>query len=149
MNKAYLQKAAGYCAYQERTQAQVRERLYEWGLRGQEVEEMIAWLISNNYLNEERFAKAFAGGKFRIKNWGRQKILFELKGLGLSDYCIRQAMAEIPDNDYKATLYKLVAKKIDEYQIENPYLKAQKIARQIIGKGFEPDMVWAAIKNFE
>jgi regulatory protein len=142
MNTTFLQKAAGFCAYQERIQAEVRERLNEWGIKGDEAEEMIAYLIENNYLNEERFAKAFAGGKYRIKNWGRIRIKQELKLKGLSDYCIKIGLAEIDDDSYKDTIKRLIQRKTIEFDIENPYIKKQKIARYIIGKGFEADIVW-------
>ncbi len=142
MDKAFLQKAAGFCAYQERTQAQVRERLHEWGIRGYDAEEMIAWLIENNYLNEERFAKAYAGGKFRLKHWGRNRIKFELKMKGLSEYCINEALKQLDEKEYQAVLQRLIERKNEEYDIENRQIKNQKIARHIIGKGYEPDLVW-------
>lgn len=142
MNKAFLQKAAGFCAYQERTQAEVRERLAEWRIFGEEAEQMISWLIENNYVNEERFAKAFAGGKFRIKGWGRTRIEHDLKMRGLSKYCIAQGLAEIPDDDYEIALNNLIAKKTEEFDFENVLIKKQKIARYLIGKGYESVMVW-------
>src|SRR6478672_11099295 len=74
-----LVKAEAWCAYQERCQQEVRDKIYSWGLHEHEVENVIAELISKNFLNEERFAKAYAGGKFRIKKWGRVKIRMELK----------------------------------------------------------------------
>ncbi len=72
-------KACNYCAYQERTQQEVRDKLYDLGLFSDEVEDVLSQLITANFVNEERYAKAFASGKFRLKRWGRQKILFELK----------------------------------------------------------------------
>jgi regulatory protein len=142
MNKSFLQKAAGFCAYQERTHAEVRERLREWGIWGDEAEEMIAYLIENNYLNEERFAKAFAGGKFRVKNWGRIRIKQELKMKGLSEYCIKIGLAEIDDESYQQSIKKLIEKKSEEFDFENIFIKKQKIARYIIGKGYESELVW-------
>jgi regulatory protein len=142
MNKQFLQKAAGFCAYQERTHAEVRERLREWCIYSDEAEEMIVWLIENNYLNEERFAKAYAGGKFRIKNWGRIRIKNELKMKGLSDYCIRIGLAEIEENDYQNKLRALLTKKEEEFDFENAFLKKQKLARYFIGKGYESNLVW-------
>ncbi len=72
--KQALIKAESYCAYQERCQQEVRDKLYSWGLHEVQVENVIAELIASNFINEERFAKAYAGGKFRIKKWGRVKI---------------------------------------------------------------------------
>jgi regulatory protein len=147
MNKPYLQKAAGFCAYQERTHAEVRDRLYEWGIRGDEAEEMIVWLIENNYLNEERFAKAYAGGKFRMKQWGRIRIKHELKMRGLSDYCIKVGLAEIDEDDYQDVIKKMINRKANKDDFENPYLKKHKLARYIIGKGFEQNLVWRLLEE--
>jgi regulatory protein len=148
MNKVYLQKAAGFCAYQERTQAEVRERLNEWSIYGDEAEEMIAWLISNNYINEERFALAFAGGKFRIKKWGKTRILYELRQRGLSTYCINKAMESIDLNDYLENLNSLIEKKSFEFNFDNTRLKQQKIVRYLIGKGYESSLVWKHVANY-
>ena len=106
-----LIKAANFCAYQERTQAEVRERLQKWGVEGDEADEIIVYLIEDNYLNERRFAKIFAGSKFRVKNWGRQKILYELKARKLSDHSIREALTEIEDEDYIEKLKTLIDRK--------------------------------------
>ena len=86
--KTALLKAADYCAYQERSQQEVRDKLYGYGLHHDEVEENLSELITQGYLNEERFAKAYAGGKFRIKGWGKRKILQGLKQHRISEYCI-------------------------------------------------------------
>src|SRR5687767_2477337 len=90
--KIGLAKAQKYCAYQERCQQEVRSKLYGWGLWKEAVEGIIAELINENFINEERFAIAFAGGKFRIKKWGKTKIKLELKKRDISDYCIKQAL---------------------------------------------------------
>ncbi|MES2794985.1 MAG: regulatory protein RecX [Bacteroidota bacterium] len=142
MNKPFLQKIAAFCAYQERTHNEVRERLFDWSIRGDDAEEMIVWLIENNYLNEERFAKAFAGGKFRMKNWGRIRIKHELKMKGLSDYCIKIGLAEIDENDYFESIKKMINRKANKDDFENPYLRKHKLARYIIGKGYEQQLVW-------
>src|SRR5688500_741234 len=102
--KQALIKARNYCAYQERCQQEVRDKLYEWGLWPEAVENIIVELITDNFLNEERFATTFAGGKFRIKKWGRVKIKLELKKRKISEYCIKQAMKEIDEKDYLKTL---------------------------------------------
>lgn len=146
-NRIFL-KACSYCAYQERTHQEVRERLAEWGVWGDESEEIISKLIEENFLNEERFARAFAGGKFRVKKWGRRKILFELKARKLSPYCIKVAMQEISDDDYLETLYELVSKKLADLRTERSVpLRNQKTARYLMGKGYESDLVWEAINS--
>src|SRR5688572_5347374 len=104
MDRLILQKAASYCAYQERTQDEVKQRLKKWNVWGDEADEIIAELISMNYLSEERFAKTYAGGKFRVKNWGRMKIRQELNRRGLSTYSIEKGMNEIGDEAYVAGL---------------------------------------------
>ena len=90
-----LQKLRQYCAYQERSHSEVQQKLYELGIRKQDQDEIISTLIEEDYLNEERFAKAFAGGKFRMKDWGRKKIFYALKEKKVSEYSIKQAMKEI------------------------------------------------------
>src|SRR5687767_15443183 len=102
-----LQKLRHYCAYQERCHVEVKEKLYSFGLRKQMVEESIAQLIEEDYLNEERFAIQFAGGKFRMKQWGRVKIKYALKQKQVSEYCIKKAMKELDEKDYGNTLQKL------------------------------------------
>lgn len=145
-NKIFL-KACSYCAYQERTHAEVRERLSEWKVWGDEAEEIISKLIEENFLNEGRFAKAFAGGKFRVKKWGRRKILFELKARKISPYCIKAAMEEINDEDYLGTLKELAEKKLNDLRTEKSILlRHQKTARYLMGKGFESELIWEVLK---
>jgi len=146
LNEA-IKKAQAYCAYQERCQQEVRSKLYEWGLKPNEVENSIANLISDNFLNEERFAKTYAGGKFRIKKWGKEKIILELKKRKISDYCIRKAIGEIEETDYLRTLSDIIAKK--GKSIQNPKSKIQnfKIGQYAISKGYEPELVWDTVKN--
>ncbi len=140
-------KGAAFCAYQERTQQQVRDKLYALKLDSDTVEETIAFLIAENYINEERFAKAYAGGKFRIKHWGRVKIKLGLKQLGLSDYCIEKGMQEIQEEDYQCVMEKLVAKRVQQLQEKDAYKRKHKTAVYLIGKGYESDMVWDYIRN--
>ena len=143
--KDILRRAASFCAYQERTQREVRERLGEWEVFGDEAEEMIAWLIEQNYLNEERFAKTFAGSKFRVKRWGRHKIRQHLKQRGITGYNLEQAMKEIEPDDYRQTLIDLLEKKKRSLQGESPLVMKQKLVRYAISKGYESEMVWAVI----
>ena len=144
--QAYL-KASRFCAYQERTQQEVREKLRDLGIYGDQAEEIISQLILDNFINEERFAQAFAGGKFRIKKWGRVKIEYALKQKGLSPYCIKKGMAEIEEDDYEKTLLELIAKKFPLIQENNIALRKQKLAQYLIGKGYESDLIWTKIKE--
>lgn len=141
-----LKKAEAWCAYQERCQQEVRDKLYEWGLKPNEVEEIIARLITENFLNEERFAIAYSGGKFRIKKWGRNRIVLELKKRKISDYCIKKAMKEL-DEDYIQTLKKIIIKRVQEVKEKNTFRKLQKVAQYAISKGFEPELVWELIPS--
>lgn len=136
-----LRKAASFCAYQERTQQEVRDRLNEWDVYGDEAEEVIAELISQNYLNEERFAKSFAGGKFRVKGWGKRKIQQHLKQRGITGYNLDQAMKEIAPADYRQTLTDLLDKKRRSLRDDNPLVIKQKLFRYAISKGYETDLI--------
>ncbi len=145
-NQAYI-SAQKYCAYQERCQQEMRNKLYEWGLYSNDVENIIANLITENFLNEERFAKLFAGGKFRIKKWGRIKIKIELKKRKISEYCIKSAMKEIDEQQYYETLKSIISKKLKELPKGKEYQKNYKTAQYAISRGYESDMVWEIIKS--
>lgn len=137
-----LQKAKQYCAYQERCHSEVKEKLYSFGLHKKEVDELLSSLIEENYLNEERFAIQFAGGKFRIKHWGRVKIKYALKQKQVSEYCIKKALASIPGNDYRKALQKLFEQKLQALKGEkNIFIKKRKLQGHLMQKGFESSLV--------
>jgi len=136
-----------YCAYQERSHQEVKNKLYEFGLYSSEVDETLSRLITEGFLNEERFAKAFAGGKFRMKKWGRLKIQNKLESLGLTPRCIGQGIKEIDAADYSKTLKDLIKKKAQQTLEQNPYKKRDKVARFAIAKGYEPELVWEVVKE--
>lgn len=146
-NQVYL-KASNFCAYQERTQQEVRGKLYGEGIDKDLVEEVISQLISENFINEERFAKSYAGGKFRMKKWGRTKIIFNLKAKGLSPYCIKKGIEEIDDKDYYTTLKDLIEKKSQMEKEKNILKKKHKIGGYLIRKGFESEIVWEELNDF-
>ena len=111
-------------------------------------EEIIAWLISENYINESRYARQFAGGKFRIKKWGKERIVFELRSRGLSPRCIADAMDEIEDKDYFYTLQDLVRKKaLDLREEKDAFIRRRKIARYLLGKGYASDDIHKALSD--
>ncbi|GAB2606690.1 regulatory protein RecX [Spirosoma areae] len=143
--KEALRKAAMFCAYQERTQQGVRDRLKEWGVLGDDAEEVIAELIQQNYLNEERFAKSFAGGKFRVKGWGKRKIKQHLQQRGISGYNLDQAMKEIAPTDYRDTLSDLLAKKRRTLRDDNPLVVKQKLVRYALSKGYESELIFSVL----
>ncbi len=142
------QKLKHYCAYQDRCHSEVKTKAYLFGLRKPEVEELTSKLIEENCLNEERFAKAFAGGKFRIKQWGRIKIKTELKNKQISHYCIAEAMDEIDDIKYKQTLHKLAVKRWNSIKGEgiNLYVKMTKTRDHLLLKGYESALIAIEIK---
>jgi regulatory protein len=141
-------KIKQYCAYQERCHAEVRDKLYSFGLRKSEVEEIISSLITENYLNEERFAIHFAGGKFRMKQWGKIKIKQALKFKQVSDYCIRKALKEIDSKEYEKTFQKLAAQKLKTLKSErNVFIKKRKLQDFLLQKGFENEMIREAVNN--
>jgi regulatory protein len=141
-------KAQKYCAYQERCHREVKEKLYSLGLRTDDVEGLTAQLIEHGFLNEERFAKAYVGGKFRTKKWGRVKILRELKARDISDYCIKQGMKEIDDVLYYEQLKTILYKKWDELKKEtNLYVRKNKTSTYAIAKGYETDLVWDLVRE--
>ncbi|MFN4146830.1 MAG: regulatory protein RecX [Runella sp.] len=144
LQKQFLIKAASFCAYQERTVKEVRQRLHEWQLTDDEIGPIIEELQAQNYLNEERFARAFAGGKFRTKKWGRLKIKQEMKLRGLSNDLIQRGLSEIDGDEYEQTLRDLLEKKARTLRGE-PLTVKQKLLRFALSKGFESDIVWAVL----
>lgn len=147
--KQGLEKAMAWCTYQERCQQETRDKLYFWGLWKDAVENIIAELISQNFINEERFAKTYAGGKFRIKGWGRVKIKIELKRRQVSEYCIRKAMLEIDEDDYLKTLRKLLTDYSARIKEKHPLKKKYRVARYAQSRGFEQDLVWGVLGEVE
>ena len=137
-----LQKIKHYCSYQERSHQEVKEKLYSFGLYKDEVESLISQMIEENYLNEERYAIAFAGGKFRTRQWGRIKIKYELKQKRISEYCIKKGLASIAEDEYKKTLQKLFEEKKELLKKEKEErTKKQKLRFFLLQKGYEPELI--------
>lgn len=147
--QAALQKLERYCAYQDRCHQEVRQRLLDLGVYGDDLEEIIADLITENFLNEERFARSYARGKFRIKYWGKHRIRMELKKRNISDYCIRKAFEEIEEEGYIPQLRKLFDNKKKQVKEKNPFLFRRKLAQYALRRGFEPALVWKIVKEIE
>lgn len=141
------QKALRYCAYQERSHQEVKNKLYELGLSSSEADELLTYLITEGFLNEERYARVFAGGKFRIKQWGRLKIVHALESKGLSKTCIRLGLQEIDEADYRHTLEKLITNKLSEVDEANRFVARDKASKSAIQKGYEPELVWKILKT--
>ena len=145
------QKLKHYCGYQERCHMEAKTKAYSFGLRKTDVEELISKLIEEDYLNEERFAKLFAGGKFRIKQWGRVKIKNELKQKRVSEYCIRKAMAEINEREYLSVLDKLAKKRWDAIKGKgvNLFVKMTKTQNYLLSKGYESNLISTRLKELQ
>jgi regulatory protein len=145
-NEAF-NKIKFFCAYQERCHSEVKSKLFDFGLAGKNVEEIVSKLIEENYLNEERFAILFSGGKFRIKNWGRIKIRYELRAKQISPINIKKALAQIDEDDYLKTLTK-------QYEIYFNkqkgiiQIKKLKTLKYMQSKGFEVEIINGVAKNY-
>tara|TARA_R110001583_G_scaffold83631_3_gene220705 strand:- start:10240 stop:10710 length:471 start_codon:yes stop_codon:yes gene_type:complete len=131
-----------YCAYQERCHKEIEQKLYNLNMIPEAQEFIILHLLQHNFLNEERFAKAFVRGKFSIKKWGRIKIISELKFKNISSYTIKTALKEIDDDDYLKTLHLLAEKKLQLIKESNSYKKKNKLSSYLISKGFETSLVY-------
>ena len=136
-----------YCAYQERCHKEIEQKLYDLNMIPEAKEQIILHLLQHNFLNEERFSKAFVRGKFSIKNWGKQRIINELKFRNISTYNINTALKEIDDEQYLKTLQKLAKKKLPLIKESNAFKKHSKLVNYLISKGFEPNLVYQVVKN--
>ena len=144
-----MAKAEHYCAYQERSQQEVRNKLYEWGLWTDAIENIIIRLIEENYLNEERFAKAYVKGKFNQKAWGRIKIKQGLKFKNVSPVLIKKALLTIDASDYMDALTRLIEKKAATVTEKDPYKRRYKLQQYALSRGFEPELAAEVLKNSE
>ncbi len=136
-----LQKLKHYCAYQERCHSEVKEKLFSLGIWKKDHDEIVATLIEESYLNEERFAIAFASGRFRIKQWGRVKIKYELKQKQVSEYSIKKALKQIDEDDYLKVLNKLTKEKYASLKNEQHLIRKKKTMDYLMQKGFEPQLI--------
>lgn len=136
-----VEKARHWCALQERSHHETRLKIGSLGIYSDEAEQLVSQLITEGFLNEERFAKAFARGKFRIKHWGKIKIISELKRKKISEYCINKGLEEIDDNEYFETIYSLIKKKNIEIKEHNPWKRKAKLISFLAGKGYEMELV--------
>ncbi|WP_419699243.1 regulatory protein RecX [Mucilaginibacter sp. NFX135] len=142
-----LTKAEHFCAYQERSQQEVRDKLYEWGLWPDAVEQTISRLIEGNFLNEDRFAKAYTKGKFNQKAWGRIKIKQGLKLKRVPDVLIKKALLIIDLDDYMTALTRLLEKKAASVSEKNEYKRRYKLQQYAMSRGYEADLIAEVLKN--
>lgn len=142
-------KAEAYCAYQERSQQEVRDKLYYWGLHPSEVEQVIAELITNDFLNEERFAMAYASGKFRMNGWGKHKIKQGLAQKSVSAPLIRAALNSLNEQEYRSKLNNLLRAKAQLEKEKHPYKRKNKLMRYALGKGYESELILELLNDNE
>ncbi len=150
MTKAYSLKEAtkkleGYCAYQERCHKEVVNKLRDMRMIPEAIDQIVVHLIENDYLNEERFAKSFARGKFSIKKWGRKRITSELKQRGISRFNIKTALKEIDEVAYLETFDKLADKRLAQITENNQLKRRKKLADYLFYRGWESDLVYKKI----
>lgn len=147
MHKTYTveeakRKLEQYCAYQDRCHAEVLQKLKSMNMISQACDVIITHLIEHNFLNEERFAKSFARGKFRIKNWGRIRIKNELKVRDITRFNLEAALKEIPDGEYLEAFHSLAEKQWDNIRETNIQKKKKKLFDFLIRKGFESNLIY-------
>ena len=142
-------KLEHYCAYQERCHDEVILKLRSMALNSVEIDEVVVHLIENNFLNEERFACSFARGKFRIKKWGKIRIVNELKFRTISQFNINQALKEIDEVEYLSTFHSLSELTWNTITEKNKLKKRKKFCDYLLRKGWESTMIYEKVKEFE
>lgn len=141
-------KLESYCAYQERCHKEVQKKLKELRMIPEAVDQIIQHLIQENYLNETRFAQAFARGKFKNKSWGKNRITRELKLREISSFNIKIALKEITEQDYLSSFEALVEKRLTQLNSEkNLQKKKKKLVDYLFYRGWEPHLVWEKVAN--
>ena len=136
-----LQKLKHYCAYQERCHSEVKEKLYSLGVWKKDHDAIISTLIEENYLNEERFALAYAGGKWRVKRWGRVRIRYELKQKQVSEYCIKKALKQIDEEEYLRVMNEVAAAKYAALKNDQYLVRKKKTMDYLVNRGFETALI--------
>ncbi len=138
-------KLESYCTYQERCHKEVVQKLRNMNMIQQAIDHIVTHLISENYLNEERFAQSFARGKFNIKKWGRIRIIRELKFRGISKYNLKSALNEIEDSVYLETLDEISKRKLATLSETNTQKRRKKLADYLLYRGWETHLVYSKI----
>ena len=142
-----ISKMEGYCAYQERCHKDVKNKLREMRMIPSATDHIIAHLITNDFLNEERFAMAFVRGKHNIKKWGRTRITAELKQRNISKFIVRKAMDQIKENDYLKTFDQLSKKRVSQLNEDNLQRKRKKLADYLLYRGWESQLVYDKVRQ--
>lgn len=140
-------KLEQYCVYQDRCHKEVEQKMREYNLIPEAKEMILLSLMQNNFLNEERFAKSFARGKFRIKKWGKQRIVNELKFKDISAYNIKTALKEIDGEEYLQTIYNITEKRNESINETNPYKRKKKLIDFLLRKGYENELIYKTVNE--
>jgi len=136
-----------YCVYQDRCHKEIVSKLYDYRIIPETHDTIIVHLIEHNFLNEERFAKSFARGKFRIKKWGKQRIIRELKSREISTYNIKTALKEIDEDEYISVFNELALKRFEAITEKNKQKKRRKLADYLLYRGWESNLVYSKINE--
>tara|TARA_R110000765_G_scaffold288725_2_gene384928 strand:+ start:657 stop:1133 length:477 start_codon:yes stop_codon:yes gene_type:complete len=145
-----LKKLENYCAYQDRCHKEVQEKLKEMLMIPEAIDHIIYQLIQDKFLDEERFARSFARGKFRTKKWGKTRIIRELKLREITKYNIDLALTEIEEADYLKTFEKLVKKRLKQLKTEkNLYKKKNKLMTYLQYRGWESHLIYEKINELK
>ncbi len=142
-------KMQSWCAYQERSQNEAMNKLNQFGLDEELAASILAELIGDNFINEERFARAFVRGKFRIKHWGRNKIRIELRKHKVPEALIKRALHEIDGTEYVEVIKKELTKKSKQSKQKHPTKKYFALLQYLIARGFEADIVKDELKELQ
>jgi len=138
-----------YCVYQDRCHQEVEKKLVEYRVIPEARELILLHLMQHNFLNEERFAKSFSRGKFRIKQWGKKRIVQELKFKDISEYNIKSGLKEIEEEEYLETIERIALIKAKTIHEKNSYLRKQKLYQYLYRKGYESDLISKVIKEID
>lgn len=147
--KEAIHKIEHFCAYQERCHDEVVQKLRAMKMDSNEIDEILAHLIKENYLNESRFACSFARGKHRIKFWGKVRIVNELKFRNISTYNINLALKEITAEEYEVNFYALAERNWHSIKESNGLKKRKKCCDFLLRKGYESNLVYEKVKELE
>jgi len=140
-------KLEQYCVYQDRCHKEIEQKMRDYNLIPEARELILLRLMKDNFLNEERFSKIYARGKFRIKSWGKQRIVRELKFRDISDYNIKTALKEIDSEEYIATIYRITENRNAVLTEANPFKRKQKLIDFLKRKGFENELIFKTVKD--
>lgn len=138
-------KLEGYCAYQDRCHKEVIDKLRDMRMIPQAIDQILGHLIQENYLNEERFARSFARGKFNIKKWGKKRIVKELKHRDISKYNVQLALKEIDQQEYLNVFDELAKKRLAEIKDKELQKRRKKLADYLLYRGWESELVYGKV----